>query len=139
MHLLVLQRASNHYDDLLARLAGAAVPLPVAVERVAGAYLDGRPMPVGNKTLTKKDRDSLFWSSSVVKECPPDSWNSEAMMLALARYLGQEPVTAEGLVTRVAREAPDALTRAPPASSYLSPQVSHSWLRGNEDDADEQA
>lgn len=84
MHLLVLQRASNHYDDLLARLAGAAVPLPVAVERVAGAYLDGRPMPVGKKKLTKKDRDSLFWSSSVVKECPPDSWNSEAMMLAFA-------------------------------------------------------
>ncbi len=27
----------------------------------------------------------------------------------------------------------------PPASSYLSPQVSRSWLRGNEDDADEQA
>ena len=34
------------------------------------------------------------------------------MVLALARYLGQEPVAAEGLMTRVAREAPDALIRA---------------------------
>ena len=34
------------------------------------------------------------------------------MSLALARYLGQEPVAADGLVTRVAREAPEALIRA---------------------------
>jgi hypothetical protein len=71
------------------------VPLPVAVERVAGAYLDGRPLTVGKKKLTKKERDSLFWSSNVVRDCPPESWNVEAMSLALARYLGQEPVAAE--------------------------------------------
>ncbi len=108
----MLQRATNYYDDLFVRLIGDGVPLPVAVERVATAYLDGKPLPVGKKKLSKKERDSLFWSSNVVKECSSESWNAEAVSLALARYLGQEPVAAEGLVARVARDAPDALIRA---------------------------
>lgn len=108
----MLQRATNYYDDLFLRLSADGVALPVVVEGVATAYLDGKPLTVGKKKLAKKERDSLFWSSSVVKECPPESWNADAMSLALARYLGQEPVTAEGLATRVAREAPDALSRA---------------------------
>ena len=86
--------------------------MPVAVDRVAGFYLDGRPQTIGKNKLTKKERDSLFWASGVVIDCPPGAWNAEAMSLALARYLGQELVAAEGLVTRVGREAPDALTRA---------------------------
>jgi Holliday junction resolvase-like predicted endonuclease len=104
--------ATNYYDDLFLRLIADGVTLPVAVQRVAGAYLDGKPLPFGKKKRTKKERDSLFWSSNVVKECPPDSWNAESMGLALARYLGQEPVAAEGLATRVAHEAPDALIPA---------------------------
>lgn len=98
---------TNYYDDLFSRLIGDGVPLPTVIERVAGAYLDGKPLPVGKKKLTKKERDSLFWASEVVKGCPPEAWGGEAMSLAVARYLGQEPVAADGLVTRVAREAPD--------------------------------
>jgi Holliday junction resolvase-like predicted endonuclease len=111
-HPLMLQHAMNYYDDLFVRLIGDGVPQRIAVERVATAYLDGKPLRIGKRKLTKKERDSLFWSSDVVKDCPPDAWNAEAMSLALARYLGQESFAAEGLVTRVAREAPDALTRA---------------------------
>jgi hypothetical protein len=103
---------TNYYDDLFSRLIGDGVPLPIAIERVADAYLDGKPLPIGKKKLTRKERDSLFWASEVVKGCPPDAWVGEAMSLALARYLGQEPVTADGLVMRVARETPEALIRA---------------------------
>ena len=103
----ILQRATNYYDDLFVRLIGDGVPQRIGVERVATAYLDGKPLPVGKKKLTKKERDSLFWTSGAVTNCPPDAWNAEAMSLALARYLGREPIAAEGLVTRVAREAPD--------------------------------
>jgi Holliday junction resolvase-like predicted endonuclease len=105
----MLQRGTNYYDDLFVRLIGDGVPQRIAVEQVATAYLDGKPLPVGKKKLTKKERDSLFWASEVVKGCPPDAWGGEAMSLALARFLGQEPVAADGLVTRVAREAPEAL------------------------------
>ena len=103
---------TNYYDDLFSRLIGDGGPLPTVIERVAGAYLDGKPLPIGKKKLTKKERDSLFWASDVVKGCPPEAWGGEAMSLALARYLGQEPVAADALVSRVAREAPEALIRA---------------------------
>lgn len=108
----MLQRATNYYDDLFVRLIGDGVPQWIAVERVATAYLDGKPLPVGKKKLSKKERDSLFWASDVVKSCPSEAWGGEAMSLALARYLRQEAVAADGLVTRVAREAPEALIRA---------------------------
>ncbi len=115
--------ATNYYDDLFSRLIGDGVPLPAVIERAAGAYLDGKPLPVGKRKLTKKERDILFWGSDVVKGCPPDAWGGEAMLLALARYLGQEPVAADGLVTRVAREAPEALIRAVRhAGLVLNPQ-----------------
>jgi len=104
--------ATNYFDNLLFRLSDHGVPLPVAVERVATVYLDGKLLSVGKKKPSKKERDSLFWSSNVVKDCPAESWNAEAMVLALARYFGQEQVAAEGLITHVAREAPDALIRA---------------------------
>lgn len=108
----MLQRATNYYDDLFVRLIGDGVPQRIAVEQVATAYLDGKPLPVGKKKITKKERDGLFWASAVVKGCPPDAWGGEAMSLALARYLRQEPVAADGLVTRVARDAPETLIRA---------------------------
>ena len=104
--------ATNYYDDLFVRLIGDGVPPRIAVEQVATAYLNGKPLPVGKKKNTQKERDGLFWASAVVKGCPPDARGGEAMSLALARYLGQEPVAADGLVTRVAREAPETLIRA---------------------------
>jgi hypothetical protein len=54
----MLQRATNYYDDLFPRLIGDDVPLPDAVERVATAYLDQKPLPVGKKKITKKERES---------------------------------------------------------------------------------
>ena len=84
----------------------------MAVESVAEAYLDGKPQVLRKKRTTRRERDRLFWSSRPVIECPSESWNSEVMVLALARYLGQEPVAAAGLVSRLARVAPAALVRA---------------------------
>lgn len=104
--------ATNYYDDLFSRLIGDGVPMATVLERVADAYPDGKPLPIGKKRWTKKERDSLFWASDVVRGCSPEAWGGEAMSLALARYLGQEAVAAEGLVTRVARDAPEALIRA---------------------------
>jgi len=103
----------TNYFDALADRASRQCEVPAAiVERVANAYLDGKPPKIGKKKLTRKQRDSLFWASDVVACCPPESWSAEAMLLALARYLGQDAVTAHGLVIRVAREAPEALARA---------------------------
>ena len=63
-------------------MIGDSVSLPTVVERVAGAYLDGKPLPVGKKKLTKKERDSRFWASDVVKVCPPRAWDALSDLLA---------------------------------------------------------
>ncbi|MES2101586.1 MAG: hypothetical protein V4569_17305 [Pseudomonadota bacterium] len=103
--------AKNYYDELFARLS-ARMPVAFAVESVAEAYLDGKPQAHGRRKFTRRERDELFWSSRSVIDCPPASWNAEVMVLALARYLGQEPVASSGLVSRVAQSAPAALVRA---------------------------
>jgi hypothetical protein len=102
----------NYYDDLAARALGNGLPLDVAVERAASAYLDGKPATQGKRKLTRKERDSLFWLSRTVKDCPTNVWATESMVLALAQYLGQESLAVQGLIDAVARIAPDALIRA---------------------------
>ena len=101
----------NYYDELFARLSARSA-VRFAVESVAEAYLDGKPPSIRKKRSTRRERDSLFWSSRPVIECPPESWNSEVMVLVLARYLGQEAVAFLGLVSRVMQVAPAALVRA---------------------------
>jgi len=122
----------NYYDALFDRLSvRPSTPLPV--ESVAEAYLDGKPQVLRKKRTTRRERDRLFWSSRPVIECPSDSWNSEVMVLALARYLGQEPVAAAGLVSRVAKVAPAALVRAVRYSGLVLNQ--HSPRRTELDEA----
>jgi hypothetical protein len=101
----------NYYDELFDRLSVRS-STPLAVESVAEAYLDGKPQVLRKKRTTRRERDSLFWSSRPLVECSPESWNSEVMVLALARYLGQEPVVAVGMLSRVVKVAPAALVRA---------------------------
>lgn len=103
---------TNYFDKLFLRSREQGASPAIAVERVATAYVDSKPQSIGKKKPSKKERDSLFWSSNVMKDCPAESWTSDAMVLALARYLGQEAVASEGLLDRMVREAPDALIRA---------------------------
>lgn len=102
----------NYYNQLFARVTSDGLSVAAAVERVANVYLDGKPQTRGSRKLMKKERDRLFWSSRIVKDSPPDVWDTETMTIALARYLGQEPVAVEGLVLTVARVAPGTLIRA---------------------------
>jgi Holliday junction resolvase-like predicted endonuclease len=122
----------NYYNELFDRLSVRS-STPLAVESVAEAYLDGKPQLLRKKRTTRKERDKLFWSSRPVVECAPESWNSEVMVLALARYLGQEPVAAAGLVSRVAKVASAALVRAIRYSGLVLNQ--HSPRRTEVDEA----
>lgn len=120
----------NYYDELFDRSS-----TPLAVESVAEAYLEGKPQVLRKKRTTRRERDRLFWSSRPVIECPSESWNSEVLVLVLvlARYLGQEPVAAVGLVSRVAKVAPAALVRAVRYSGLVLNQ--HSPRRTELDEA----
>ena len=72
------QRSTNYYDDLFVRLSQGGDTVPVAIQRVATAYLDGKPQLGGKRKLTKKERDGQFWASEAVKECAPDSPEARA-------------------------------------------------------------
>ena len=122
----------NYYDELFERLSVRS-SVSLAVELVTEAYLDGKPQLLRKKRTTRSERDRLFWSSRPVIECQSDSWNSEVMVLALARYLGQEPFAAVGLLTRVAKVAPAALVRAVRYSGLVLNQ--HSPRRTELDEA----
>ncbi|MHA7601132.1 hypothetical protein ACX12L_14435 [Alicycliphilus sp. T452] len=102
----------NYYDDLARRAVGLGHPLEAAIEQAASAYLDGKRATQGKRKLTRRERDSQFWLSRTVKDCPTSAWSTEPMVLALARYLSQEQLAVEGLINAVARIAPDALIRA---------------------------
>ena len=122
----------NYYDELFERSSGRS-SVSLAVELVAEAFIDGKPQVLRKKRTTRRERDGLFWSSVPVLECSPESWNSEVMVLALARYLGQEPVVAVGLLSRVAKVAPAALVRAVRYSGLVLNQ--HSPRRTELDEA----
>lgn len=115
---------ANYYDRLFNRATRSGQSIAAAVAQVTGAYLEGKPQTLIRRKTTKKERDSLFWSSRAVKDCPADSWGTEAMLLALTRYLGQEAVTVEGLVVQVALVAPDALIRSVRCSGLVLNQHS---------------
>ncbi|CAN7486227.1 hypothetical protein [Rhizobacter sp. LjRoot28] len=102
----------NYYDGLFDRLLRAGLPPDLATLEAAEAYLDGRPAAVGKHKTTRKERDRWFWTSTTVNGCPDNIWQSEPMVLALARYLGQEPVAIDGLLAQVADIAPETLARA---------------------------
>lgn len=122
----------NYYDELFDRLS-VRLSIPLAVESVAEAYLDGKPQMLRKKRTTRRERDKLFWASRPVIKCPSGSWSSEVMVLALARYLAQEPVAAPDLVSRVAQVAPAALVRAVRYSGLVLSQ--HSPRRTELDEA----
>jgi hypothetical protein len=102
----------NYFDDLFDRLSAKGHPGDWARIEVFEAYLAVRPAARGKKKLTWKDRDELFWSSQVVRECPADQWQQEAMVLALTRYFGQQRLAAPAMIETIARQAPGTLVRA---------------------------
>lgn len=102
----------RYYDQMFARLVVGGTSVAVAVTQVAEAYLDGKPPSRGKQKITRRERDSEFWACRAVDACSPEIWRSDELVLALARYLSQEPVAIAGLMERVSTEAPDALIRA---------------------------
>lgn len=114
----------NYFDDLATRYLGNGHTLEAAIERAANAYLDGKPQTQGKRKLTTRERDSQFWLSHPVKDCPTSAWTTEPMVLALARYLSQEQLAVEGLINAVAQIAPNALIRAVRYSGLVLKQQS---------------
>ena len=93
-------------------MLGEGCPPGAARQAVFEAYLDGKPQAAGRLKPTGADRDRWFWSSALVGGCGHGDWGSEAGILVLTRYLSQAKVLIDGLLTDVARSAPQALVVA---------------------------
>lgn len=88
------------------------------MENTALTYLDSKPARNG-KPLIRAQRHAAFWSSSFLTNLPPQAWQSQAMMLALAQYMGQERVANMAMLANVAAVAPDVLVRAAQCSGLV--------------------
>ena len=115
--------SDNYYDQRFEQLIAEGKSLPLSVEATALSYLDTKPLRSG-KPLTRAERHAAFWSSSFLTDLPAPAWQSQAMMLALAQYMGQERVSNMAMLTNVAAVAPDVLVRAVRCSGLVLTQHS---------------
>ncbi|MDO8771940.1 MAG: hypothetical protein Q7K57_25150 [Burkholderiaceae bacterium] len=104
--------ATDYFDQRFEHLTATREAPSFAVEHAALAYLDGKPALRGKHKVTRSERHAAFWSSSFLTDLPAQMWQSHAMMLALAQYMGQERVSNMAMLANVAAVAPDALVRA---------------------------
>jgi len=109
---------ASSYEQRFQRLIDAGEDLSVAVELAALGYLDSKPLRNG-KPLTRAEGHAAFWSSSFLADLPAQAWQSQAMMLALAQYMGQEPVSNMTMLANVATVARDVLVRAARCSGLV--------------------
>ena len=113
----------NYFDQRFQQLIAAGKALSLSVEESALAYIDHKPTRNG-KPLTRAQRHAAFWSSSFLTTLPAPAWQSQAMMLALAQYMGQQCVANTAMLANVAAVAPDVLVRAVRCSGLVLTQHS---------------
>lgn len=98
-----------------------------AAHAVATAFIDGKPKNLGAHKTTAADRHAAFWSANFLNDLPQDAWSSEPMVLALARYMGQDRYANAARIEHVAAVAPDAIRRAARYSGLVLRQQSPRW------------
>lgn len=115
---------SDHYGQRFQCQIDAGEDVPSAMTDTALAYLNGKPALRGKHKVTRAERHAIFWSSSFLTDLPAQAWQSQAMMLALAQYMGQERVSNMAMLANVAAVAPDVLVRAVRCSGLVLTQHS---------------
>jgi Holliday junction resolvase-like predicted endonuclease len=103
---------TKHRETPFTSLIGKDTHVTAAAMELATKYLDGKPALRGKHKVTRAERHAAFWSSSFLADLPAQAWQSQAMMLALAQYMGQGHVSNMTMLANVAAVAPDVLVRA---------------------------
>jgi len=81
------------YDRLFDRKVQIGLSSVIAAVMMAEAYLDGKPRQRGKHKISNAERDDAFWSSEFLTTLPAEAWCERPLVLALARYMGQERVS----------------------------------------------
>jgi hypothetical protein len=122
--ILGIELPQTDFEQRFQRLIDTGENVPCAVAEVTLAYLDNKPALRGKHKVTRAERHAAFWSSSFLTDLPAQVWQSQAMMLALAQYMGQERVANIAMLANVAAVAPDVLVRAVRCSGLVLTQHS---------------
>ena len=97
-----------------------------ALLEVIEAYLSGKPSRTKKQPVVNKDQ--LFWSSPFLFELSTDVLNSEAFILALARYFTVETFTNFSLLESITYKAPEAIRKGIKRSQIVLSPDSSKWL-----------
>lgn len=126
----MLQRLSfdgpqaNPYDRAFSDLVASGLSATAAAKAVAETYLDGKPRKRGKHKIPNAERDAAFWTCAFLVSLPAEAWQAEPVVLALARYMGQERVSNAAVLEHVATVAPASVQRAVRYSGFVLAQHS---------------
>ena len=102
----------SDYSRLFKRNVETGLNVSDAAIKVAEVYLDGKPARRGKHKISSAERDAAFWSCDFLITLPGETWQTEPFVLALARYVSQEPVSNMPLLEHIAMVDPESVRRA---------------------------
>jgi hypothetical protein len=118
---------SSYYETLFVNAIRRGLPESEAADLAAVAFLDDKPERRGKNKITATERHAAFWSASFLCAQPKEAWMQESLILALARYLGQDRFTCAFIVEHVAALAPEAVQQAARFAGLVLRQESPRW------------
>lgn len=118
---------SSYYETIFSDACQSGLSNSRAADLAATAFLDGKPERRGKGKVTATERHAAFWSAGFLPGLPKVAWTQESLVLALARYLGQDPFACPSIVSHVAVNAPEALQRAARYAGLVLRQESPRW------------
>jgi len=118
---------NSYYETLFLDASQSGLSELIAADRAATAFLDGKPERRGKNKTTATDRHTAFWSASFLHALPKEAWMQESLVLALARYLGQDRFACPSIVAHAAALAPEAVQRAARYAGLVLRQDSPRW------------
>jgi len=94
---------------------------------VAEDYLDNKPVRNGKPSINTAYRNADFWASLFLWGLSTECFESQPLVLALARYLSQQQIANFELIQHIANVAPEAVRRAVRYSGIVLRQDSDRW------------
>ena len=118
---------SSYYETTFSDACQSGLSDSRAADLAATAFLDGKPERRGKGKVTATERHAAFWSAGFLPGLAKEAWTQKSLVLALARYLGQDPFACPSIVSHVAVNAPEALQRAARYAGLVLRQESQRW------------
>lgn len=122
-----MENHQNFYELRFQQGIASGLPIADAAIALAEAYLDGKPARRGKNPVRVAERNAAFWTCQFLWTLSADVYETEPLVLALARYMGQEQTANFELVLHIAQIAPEAVRRAVRYSGLVLRQETERW------------